>query len=316
MIANLVFRRILLGIVTIWVMSVLVFFGIEILPGDVADAILGQGATEETLHAIRTELGLYRPAYVRYLDWLGGLLRGDVGEALGTGRSIVEMMAIRMPTTLTLGGLTAAIAVPLSLSLGLLAAMYPGSFFDRSITFGTLIVISGPEFLIATLLVMLFAIELRWVPAVSYLSQDPTFQQLARAMFLPVMTLVFAVLAPMTRMTRSAVLNVMTSPAIEMAILKGVPRMRIVLWHALPNAFAPIVNVVAINLAYLITGVVVVEVIFSFPGVAKLMVDGVQSRDIPVVQACAMLFCAIYVGFYILADVISIVSNPRLRHPK
>ncbi|MCY4470180.1 MAG: ABC transporter permease [Thiotrichales bacterium] len=316
MIANLIVRRILLGIVTIWVMSILVFFGIEILPGDIADAILGQGATEETLHAIRTELGLYRPAYVRYFDWLGGLLRGDVGEALGTGRSIVEMMAIRLPTTLTLGGLTAAIAVPLSLSLGLLAAMYPGSFFDRTITFGTLIVISGPEFLIATLLVMLFAIELRWVPAVSYLSQDPTFQQLARAMLLPVMTLVFAVLAPMTRMTRSAVLNVMTSPAIEMAILKGVPRMRIVLWHALPNAFAPIVNVVAINLAYLITGVVVVEVIFSFPGVAKLMVDGVQSRDIPVVQACAMLFCAIYVGFYILADVISIASNPRLRHPK
>ena len=167
MIANLIVRRILLGIVTIWVMSILVFFGIEILPGDIADAILGQGATEETLHAIRTELGLYRPSYVRYFDWLGGLLRGDVGEALGTGRSIVEMMAIRLPTTLTLGGLTAAIAVPLSLSLGLLAAMYPGSFFDRTITFGTLIVISGPEFLIATLLVMLFAIELRWVPAVS-----------------------------------------------------------------------------------------------------------------------------------------------------
>ena len=125
--------------------------------------------------------------------------------------------------------------MPLALSLGLVAAMYPGSLFDRAITLGTLMVISGPEFLIATLLVMLFAIELRWVPAVSYLSQDPTFQQIARAMFLPVMTLVFAVLAPMTRMTRSAVLNVMTSPAIEMAILKGVPRMRIVLWHALPK---------------------------------------------------------------------------------
>ena len=221
MITNLIIRRILLGIVTIWVMSILVFFGIEILPGDIADAILGQGATEETLHAIRTELGLYRPAYVRYFDWFGGLLRGDVGDALGTGRSIAEMISIRLPTTLTLGGLTAAIAVPLSLSLGLVAAMYPGSFFDRAITFGTLIVISGPEFLIATLLVMLFAIELRWVPAVSYLSQDPTFQQIARAMFLPVMTLVFAVLAPMTRMTRSTVLNVMTSPAIEMAILKG-----------------------------------------------------------------------------------------------
>ena len=165
--------------------------------GDVADAILGQGATEETLHAIREELGLYRPAWVRYLDWLGGLLQGDVGNALGTGRSIVEMISIRLPTTLLLGGITAAIAVPLALGLGLLAAMYPGSlYYDRAVTIGTLMVISGPEFLIATLLVMLFAIELRWVPAVSYLSMDPTFSQIARAMLLPVMTLVFACSPP------------------------------------------------------------------------------------------------------------------------
>ena len=306
----------LLGVVTLLVVSMLVFFGIEILPGDVAEAILGQGATPETLQVIRDELGLERPAYVRYFEWLGGLLVLDLGEALGTGRSISELMSYRLPSTLTLGGITAVIAVPLALSLGLVAARYPGSLFDRGITIGTLCVISGPEFLIATLLVLLFAVDLRWVPAVSYLSMDPTFQQMVRALFLPVLTLTLAVLAPMTRMTRSAVLNVMTSPAIEMAILKGVPRMRIVLWHALPNAFAPIVNVIAINLAYLITGVVVVEVIFSFPGLAKLMVDGVQSRDIPVVQACAMFFCVVYVGLYIAADVVAIMSNPRLRHPK
>jgi peptide/nickel transport system permease protein len=316
MITNLIIRRLLLGVVTLLVVSMLVFFGIEILPGDVAQAILGQGATAETLQVIRDELGLERPAYVRYLEWLGGMLVLDLGEALGTGRSIAELMWFRLPSTLTLGGITAVIAVPLALALGLVAAMYPGSLLDRSVTLGTLIVISGPEFLIATLLVLLFAVELRWVPAVSYLSMDPTFQQMARALFLPVLTLTLAVLAPMTRMTRSAVLNVMTSPSIEMAILKGVPRMRIILWHALPNAFAPIVNVIAINLAYLITGVVVVEVIFSFPGLAKLMVDGVQSRDIPVVQACAMFFCCVYVCLYIAADVVAILSNPRLRHPK
>ena len=316
MLLKLVLRRLVLGVITLLVVSVLVFFGIEILPGDVAEAILGQGATAETLQVIRDELGLDRPAYVRYLEWLGGLLTGNLGDALGTGRPITEIMALRMPTTLMLGGITALVAVPLAVGLGLVAAMYPGSIFDRGITLVTLCVISGPEFLIATLLVMLFAVALRWVPAVSYLSDTATFEQYARALFLPVMTLTFAVLAPMTRMTRSAVLNVMTSPSIEMAILKGVPRMRIVLWHALPNAFAPIVNVIAINLAYLITGVVVVEVIFSFPGLAKLMVDGVQSRDIPVVQACAMFFCAVYVGFYIVADIVSILSNPRLRHPK
>ncbi len=298
------------------VVSMLVFFGIEILPGDVAEAILGQGATPQTLAVIRAELGLERPAVVRYLDWLAGFVSGDLGEALGTGRAISELMAQRIPSTLLLGGVTALLAVPLALSLGLAAAMYPGSLYDRAITVVTLCVISGPEFLLATLLVLVFAVTLRWVPAISYLSDTATLEQYFRALFLPVLTLTFAVLAPMTRMTRSAVLNVMTSPAIEMAILKGVPRMRIVLWHALPNAFAPIVNVIAINLAYLITGVVVVEVIFSFPGLAKLMVDGVQSRDIPVVQACAMLFCAVYVGFYLIADVASIVSNPRLRHPR
>ena len=316
MIKRLILRRIFMGLVTIWVVSVLVFFGIEILPGDVAEAVLGQGATEETLAALRQEMGLNRPALVRYFDWLGGLVTGNLGDALGTGRSIAEMMGQRLPTTLLLGGVTALVAVPLALTLGLIAAMYPGSLFDRGVTVGTLCVISGPEFLIATVLVLLFAVQLRWVPAVSYLSDNATWVQYFRALFLPVATLTFAVLAPMTRMTRSAVLNVMTSPAIEMAILKGVPRMRIVLWHALPNAFGPIVNVIAINLAYLITGVVVVEVIFSFPGLAKLMVDGVQGRDIPVVQACAMFFCAIYISFYIVADVASILTNPRLRHPK
>ncbi len=316
MILGMVLRRIGLGIITLFVVSLLVFFGIELLPGDIAQAILGQGATEETLAVIREELGLERPAIVRYFEWLGGLLTGNLGDALGTGRQIFDIMALRLPTTLLLGGVTAVFAVPLALTLGLIAAMYPGTIFDRAISIGTLCVISGPEFLIATLLVLLFAVTLRWVPAVSYLSDTATFEQYLRALFLPVLTLIFAVLAPMTRMTRSAVLNVMTSPSIEMAILKGVPRMRIVLWHALPNAFAPIVNVIAINLAYLITGVVVVEVIFSFPGLGKLMVDGVQSRDIPVVQACAMFFCAVYVGFYILTDVVTILANPRLRHPK
>ena len=316
MLLGMILRRIGLGIITLFVVSALVFFGIELLPGDVADAILGQGATEETLAVIREQLGLERPAIVRYFEWVGGLMTGSLGEALSSGRQISEIMALRLPTTLMLGGVTALFAVPLALALGLVAAMYPGSIYDRSITMATLCVISGPEFLIATLLVMLFAVTLRWVPAVSYLSDNATFLQYVRALFLPVMTLTFAVLAPMTRMTRSAVLNVMASPAIEMAILKGVPRMRIVLWHALPNAFAPIVNVIAINLAYLITGVVVVEVIFSFPGLGKLMVDGVQSRDIPVVQACAMFFCVTYVGFYIIADLIAILTNPRLRHPK
>lgn len=312
----LIVRRLVLGAVTLVVVSVLVFAGTEILPGDVAEAVLGQGATEETVSAIRRDLGLDRPAPVRYFEWLTGLFTGNLGESLATGREISDIIGIRLPGTLLLGGVTAAIAVPLALALGLFAAMHPTTLYDRSITIGTLWLISGPEFLIATLLVMLFAVELRWLPAVAYLSDDATLAQTLRALALPVMTLTFAVLAPMTRMTRAAVLSVLSSPAVEMALLKGVPRWRIIVHHALPNAIAPIANVIAINLAYLVSGVVVVEVLFSYPGMAKLMVDGVAVRDIPTVQSCAMIFCAAYVGLNLLADLSSIVSNPRLRHPK
>ena len=312
----LIARRLAFGVLTLLVVSILVFAGTEILPGDVAEAVLGQGATEETVAAIRLELGLDRPAPVRYWEWLVGLFTGDLGESLATGREISDIIALRLPSTLLLGGTTAAIAVPLALALGLFAAMRPGTFYDRGITIGTLWLISGPEFLIATLLVMLFAVELRWLPAVAYLSDDATLPQMFRALALPVMTLTFAVLAPMTRMTRAAVLSVLSSPAVEMALLKGVPRWRIIVVHAFPNAIAPIANVIAINLAYLVSGVVVVEVLFSYPGMAKLMVDGVAVRDIPTVQTCAMIFCAAYVGMNLVADLSSILSNPRLRHPK
>ena len=316
MILRLVLRRLVLGAITLVVVSVMVFAGTEILPGDVAEAILGQDSAPDTVAALRKELGLDKPGYVRYFQWLTGMFTGHLGESLATGREISNIIALRLPMTLLLGGVTAVIAVPLALTLGLLAAMYPGTWFDRSVTTGTLCFISGPEFLIATLLVMLFAVSLHWLPAIAYLSEGATFQQMARALALPVMTLTAAILAPMTRMTRSAVINVLTSPAVEMAILKGVPRGRIIFRHALPNALSPIFNVIAINLAYLVSGVVVVEVIFAYPGMAKLMVDGVSYRDIPTVQACAMLFCSFYVGLTLLADIFSIMANPRLRHPK
>ena len=316
MILRLVLRRVVLGLITLVVVSIMVFVGTEILPGDVAEAILGQDSAPDTVAALRRELGLDRPAPVRYFEWLVGMFTGHLGESLATGREISNIIALRLPMTLLLGGVTAVIAVPLALTLGLVAAMYPGTLFDRGVTTGTLCLISGPEFLIATLLVMLFAVSMHWLPAIAYLSDDATFTKMARALALPVMTLTAAILAPMTRMTRSAVINVLTSPAVEMAILKGVPRGRIIFRHALPNALSPIFNVIAINLAYLVSGVVVVEVIFAYPGMAKLMVDGVAYRDIPTVQACAMIFCTFYVGLNLLADVFSIMANPRLRHPK
>ena len=194
--------------------------------------------------------------------------------------------------------------------------MYPGSLVDRAVTFATLGLIAVPDFLIAVVLILVFAVQADLVPAVSYLSGSEGFWKKLSILALPIATLVIVVSAQMIRMTRAGVLNVMSSPYVEMAILKGVPRRRIILRHALLNAIGPIVNVIALNLAYLVSGVVVIEVIFSYPGLAKLMVDGVQTRDMPVVQACGMIFCSTYVVFILIADIASIVSNPRLRHPK
>ncbi len=316
LLTKLILRRLALGAITLLVVSLIVFGGTEILPGDVANAILGQGATPENLQVIRKELGLDRPAYIRYFEWLGGLFTGDLGNSLATQRPVSDILAPRLPKTLLLGGLAALIAVPLAVTLGLYTAMRPGSWFDRSLTTGSIAMVSAPEFLIATLLVLAFAVELRWLPAIARISESSSPGEVFIALAMPVATLTAAVLAPMMRMTRSAILNVLSHPSIEMAILKGVPRRTIILKHALPNAIAPIINVIAVNLAYIIGGVLVVETIFSYDGVAKLMVDGVAARDLPVVQACAMFFCAIYIVFNLIADVVSIVANPRLRHSK
>lgn len=313
---RMVFRRIGIGIALLWVVSVLIFAMTQVLPGDAAQIILGQQATPESLTALRKELGLDRPAIVQYFDWLSRMATGDLGISKAGGATIASLIEGRLSNTVLMTALVALVAVPLSIFLGLVAAMFPGSWIDRSMTFITLCLIAVPEFFIATFLVLILAVQLNWVPAISYLSGREDFWQLMRALALPILTLTFVVSAQMIRMTRAGVLNVMNSPYIEMAILKGIPRKRIILRHALLNAVGPIVNVVALNLAYLVSGVVVVETIFAYPGLAKLMVDGVQTRDLPLVQACAMIFCGTYVILILIADIASILSNPRLRHPK
>ncbi len=312
----MVLRRLAIGFVTLLVVSVLVFAGTEILPGDVAQIVLGQSATPESLAALRAELGLDQPWYVRYFGWLGDMMTGDLGISKAGGAAIGDLIGERLTNTLFLSGIVAAISVPLSVVLGLIAAMYPGTWIDRVLTFGTLSLISVPEFFIATFMVLIFAVELGWLPAIAYMSGEESFFELVGALLMPILVLTIVVAAQMIRMTRAGILNVMNSPYIEMAILKGVPRQRIILRHALFNSIGPIVNVIALNLAYLVSGVVIVETIFAYPGLAKLMVDGVQTRDLPLVQACGMIFCGTYVVLILAADVISILSNPRLRHPK
>ena len=312
----LIGRRLSIGVFILLVVSVLVFAGTEILPGDVATAILGQSATPELVALIRERLGLDDPVYLRYLHWLGGLVTGNLGTSLVNGADLGGEVGVRLFNTFFLALLTASVAVPLSIVLGLLSALKPNGALDRTISTVTLALISLPDFLTAIILVTLFAVTWKFFPAIVNIRSDDGITDIMHALVLPVATLVFAVLAHMVRMTRTVVLNVLTSPPIEMALLKGVPRWRILIVHALPNALAPIVNVIALNLAYLIAGIVVIETLFNVLGLGRFTVESVQNRDIPAVQVCAMIFCAVYVLLNLLADVISIIANPRLRHPK
>jgi peptide/nickel transport system permease protein len=313
---QMVLNRIAIGFVTLLAVSVIVFVMTSWLPGDVASILLGQAATPKTLAALRAELGTDQPLIVQYFSWLGNMATGDLGISKTGGATISSLISSRIGNTMMMAGLVAIISIPISISVGLFAAMYPGTWLDRIVSFGTLSTASVPEFFVATVLVLIFAVNLGWLPSITYLSGDESAWQLLKAVAMPLLTLVIIVSAQMIRMTRAGILNVMSTDYIEMAILKGVPRKRIILRHALYNAIGPIVNIIALNLAYLVSGVVIVEVIFSYPGLAKLMINAVQTRDLPLVQACAMIFCSTYVGLIILADVVSIISNPRLRHPK
>lgn len=313
---SLIAKRLLLGIVILFVVSVLIFLGTEILPGDVAQAILGQGATPELVANVRARLGLDDPVTVRYFRWLSGVVTGNLGTSMVSGADIAGLLSERVFNTALLAGVTALVAVPLAISLGLICALRPNSLLDRSISTVSLSLISLPDFLVAIVLVTIFSVKLGWLPAIANLRPDQDALTVARQMVLPVTVLVFTVLAHMVRMTRSAVINVLSSPATEMAILKGVPRTRLLLVHALPNALAPIANVVVLNLAYLISGIVVVETLFNFAGLGRLMVESVSTRDIPLVQICALLFCAVYVVLNLVADVVAVVFNPRLRYPR
>jgi peptide/nickel transport system permease protein len=310
-----------LGLITLFAVSIIIFSSLQMLPGGYAQNILGQGATPETVANFNHQLGLDRPSYVRYAEWISHAVRGDFGNSYsGTGgslkRSVAEVIAPRLYNTFFLASMAAIIAVPLALTLGILAALYRNSFYDRAVNAITLTTIATPEFFIAYLLVFVFALKLRWFPTLSTVSSNtPFFEHVQRAA-LPAITMTLVIIAHMMRMTRAAIINLLASPYIEMAQLKGVSKMNVILRHALPNAWAPIATVIAFNLAYLVVGVVVVEVVFVYPGIGQMMVDSVSSRDMPVVQACALIFAATYIMLNLLADIVAIITNPRLLHPK
>ncbi len=314
--SGLVIKRVAMGFLTMFVISVLIFVGVEALPGDLATAILGQGATPETVAQFRKELKLDEPPVKRYFLWLGAFMRGDLGNSLANKRPVAELIVWRFKNTMFLAASAAVIAVPVAIILGILAALYRNTLFDRFISMATLSTISFPEFFVAYILIALLSVQVIIFPSISNINDSMSFGQKIFAIILPCLTLTMVVVAHMMRQTRAAIINILASPFIEMARLKGIKRLRVIVLHAFPNALSPVINVVALNLAYLVVGVVIVEVVFVYPGLGQLLVDSVTKRDIPVVQASGLIFASVYITLNLLADVMSILTNPRMRNPK
>ena len=319
-----VLERLGLGLATLFIVSIIIFSAIEMLPGDFGEAVLGQAATKETVAAFRRELGLDEPAYMRYAQWIGNVVQGDLGtsfsgrNASGIDRSrpVVDLIAPRLWNTLFLASMTAIIAVPIALALGITTALYRNSIYDRTVNTATLTTISFPEFFVAYILILLLASLWPVFPSLANVDADTNFGERIYRTALPAFTLTLVIVAHMMRMTRGAILYLRGSPYIQMSRLSGASQTEVIIKHALPNAWAPIATVIAFNLAYLVVGVVVVEVVFVYPGVGQLMVDAVTSRDIPVVQGCALIFAMTYILLNLTADIIGIITNPRLLHPK
>ena len=313
-----------MGLATLFFVSIIIFSAIEMLPGDFGQAILGQAATPETVAAFRRQLGLDQPPHTRYLQWVAGAIQGDLGTSFSgrnasgadRAREVVDLIAPRLWNTLFLASMTSMIAVPVSLALGITTALFRNSFFDRSVNTATLTTISFPEFFVAYILILLMASLYPLFPSLANVDTDTSLGERVYRTALPALTLTLVIVAHMMRMTRAAIINLLASPYIQMARLSGASQVEVILKHALPNAWAPIATVIAFNLAYLVVGVVVVEVVFVYPGVGQLMVDSVRARDIPVVQGCALIFAVTYILLNLIADIIGIITNPRLLHPK
>lgn len=313
---KLILRRVALGILTLLLVSALIFAGTQLLPGDVASAILGQNATPESLAVLRADLGLDQPLLQRYFTWLGGFVTGDLGNSLANRQPVADLLWPRFWNTMALALYAALVSVPVAILLGLLSAVWRGSLFDRIVNVVALGFVSLPEYFLGLLLILFVSVHYNLLPSLADIYPGMSFTDWLKATTLPALTLVLVTVAQMLRMTRTAVLAVMDQAYVETAYLKGLRTKRAVMRHALPNAAAPIVNVVSFNIAYLITGVVLVEAVFNYNGLGRFMVDAVSKRDLPLVQAAALVFGAAYVILNIIADVSAIALNPRLRHPR
>ena len=309
-----ILRRLGVSIFILFAVSVIIFCATLLLPGSPATAILGQQATPERIAALEAEMNLDEPPVKRYLLWLGGVFTGDFGTSTSTGGPVSELLGEPLVNSLVLMLLAAAISIPVGILLGVYAAWWRGYKRDQAITWVTLILAALPEFVIGIALVTLFATSaFKVLPAVTMSPPDSHVWQFPSQLVLPTLTLAFVVTPYIARMTRATMIEALESGYVEMARLKGVPERRVVFRHALPHAVGPIAQVVAIQLAWLAGGIVVVEYLFRYPGLGVALIDAVNYRDVQVVQAVSLLIAAVYVVVNLLADLVSIAANPKLR---
>ena len=310
---RLVVSRVVLSLLTLVLVSIIIFAMLEVLPGDVASRILGRDATPESLAALRAQLHLDDPAPQRYFDWLGGILRGDFGEALTSSRPVTQILAPRIFNTLVLSAGAFVLYLPLALIPATIQAIRREGPLDHGLSVITLVLLSTPDFLLGTLLLIAFVITIPIFPAMSLVDQSSGVTEYLRAIALPAITLAIVMAVYAVRMLRDNLIEVLDSEYVRMAELKGMPRRQVLLRHALPNALVPTLNITALNLAYLIGGVVIVEKVFSYPGFGSLLVDALQLRDLPLIEATVLIAAAVYVGANLLADLGAILLNPKLR---
>ncbi|MFJ3776756.1 ABC transporter permease [Streptomyces sp. NPDC090075] len=306
-------RRLASAVGTLLLSSVLVFLAVQALPGDVATQILGKDATPDAVAALREQLGLDRPAWERYFDWIRGALHGDFGTSLVSGKGVGGQVALYLGNSALIAVVTVLFAVTGSLVLGVLAGLYRDRWPDHLISTVSLVGMSVPEFVVATVLVLVFSVALPWFPAVVLYGPEASTGQLLPAVWLPALALAVVMAAYIVRMARTSVIDVMAGEYVTTARLKGLSTWRIVTRHALPSALLPTLHVIALNVAWLAGGVAVVENVFNYPGIGKLMLSSVQNRDLPVIQAIALVSAVIYVVCNLAADLGAMALDPRLR---
>ena len=309
----LILKRIGLGLITLFIVSLITFVGVEVLPGDACTTYLEREAYGPALDACIKRLGLDIPSYQRYLDWAANVVRGDFGYSLSGEMPINEVLGPRVKNSLVLASVSILIGIPLAIVLGIITALWRDKLPDIIISTITIFSMTIPEFISATLLILIVAIWLGWLPGIVIIPSDATFYELLSNIILPVVAISMIMTAHMARMVRSSVIQVMASDYVQMAILKGVPYWKMVFRHVLPNALLPAINVVALTIAWLLGGVVVTEVVFNYPGLGRLVIESISNRDLPVVQALAIILASIYVGINLIADLMTLMLNPRLK---